>query len=250
MGIFIKNDNQIAIMRHASRICANTHEELARHVKPGISTGELNKIAHDYILSQGAKPTFLGYRGFPAAACISVNDEVIHGIPGIRKLKSGDIVSVDIGVKYNNFHGDAARTHAVGTISDIHRRLIETAKKSFFEGIKYAKAGFPLHDISAAVGDYVESQGFSVVEDWCGHGIGRQLHEDPQVPHKRQDKRGPRLSRGMTLCIEPMINTGSGETITRNDTWTVVTRDGGFSAHYENTILITDGEPDVLTICG
>jgi len=249
MGIFIKNDDQIAVMRHASRICAKAHDELAKHVRPGITTGELNKIAHEYILSQGAKPTFLGYRGFPAAACVSVNDEVIHGIPGIRRLKDGDIVSVDIGVRYKNFHGDAARTHSVGIVTDEHHRLIETAEKAFFAGIEYARAGARLHEISAAVGDYVGAQGFSVVEEWCGHGIGRQLHEDPQIPHTRQEKRGPRLGRGMTLCIEPMINTGSGETITRNDTWTVVTKDGGFSAHYENTILITDGDPDVLTIC-
>lgn len=250
MGIFIKNDDQIAIMRQASRICANTHEKLARYVRPGVTTGELNKIAHDYILSQDAIPTFLGYRGFPAATCISVNDEVIHGIPGIRKLKNGDIVSVDIGVRYKNFHGDAARTHAVGTISDKHRRLIDTAETSFFKCLKYAKAGQRLHDLSAVIDDYISSQGFGIVEEWCGHGIGRQLHEDPQIPNTKQEKRGPRLSRGMTLAIEPMINTGSGETITQNDTWTVVTRDGGFSAHYENTILITDGEPDVLTICG
>jgi len=248
MGIFIKNNDQIAIMRHASRICANTHELLASHIKPGITTGELDKIAHDYIISQGAKPSFLGYNGYPATTCTSVNNEVIHGIPGIRRLKNGDIVSIDIGVCYKHFHGDAARTHPVGEINETHQKLIDTAEKAFFEGMKHAKAGFWLHDISAAIGDYVEAQGFSVVEEWCGHGIGRQLHEAPQIPHTRQKTRGPRLSRGMTLAIEPMINTGSGNTVTLDDTWTVVTKDGGYSAHYENTIVITDGEPEVLTL--
>jgi len=248
MGIFVKNDDQIAIMRHASRICAKTHELLASHIKQGITTGELDQIAYDYIISQDAKPSFLGYNGYPATICTSVNNEVIHGIPGIRRLKNGDIVSIDIGVCYKHFHGDAARTHPVGEISENHRKLIDTAEKAFFEGIKYAKAGLRLHDISAAIGDCVESNGFSVVEEWCGHGIGRQLHEGPQIPHTRQKTRGPRLGRGMTLAIEPMINTGLGKTVTCDDTWTVITKDGGFSAHYENTVLITDGEPDVLTL--
>jgi len=250
MGIFIKNDDQIAIMRHASRICADTHELLASHIKPGITTAELDKIAHDYILSQDAKPSFLGYRGYPATACISINNEVIHGIPGIRRLKNGDIVSIDIGVRYKHFHGDAARTHPVGEISEEHRKLIDAAERAFFEGMEYAKAGLKLHDISAAIGDYVIAQGFSIVEEWSGHGIGRQLHEDPQIPNSRQQNRGPRLSCGMTLAIEPMINIGYGGTITLDDTWTVVTKDGKFSAHYENTILITDGEPDILTLRG
>jgi methionyl aminopeptidase len=248
MGIFIKNDEQIAIMRQASSICAKTHKLLASHIKPGITTGELDKIAYEYILSQNAVPSFLGYRGYPASTCISVNSEVIHGIPGIRRLKNGDIASIDIGVYYKHFHGDAARTHAVGEISEAHRKLIETAEAAFFEGMKYAKAGLSLHNLSAAIGDYVIANGFSVVEEWCGHGIGRQLHEDPQIPHTRQEKRGPKLIRGMTLAIEPMINTGSGNTVTLDDTWTVVTKDGGYSAHYENTVLITDCEPDILTL--
>jgi methionyl aminopeptidase len=248
MGIFIKNDEQTALMRRASHIVRETHELLARHIKPGVTTGELDKIAHDYIVSQDATPSFLGYRGYPASTCISINNEVIHGIPGIRRLKSGDIVSIDVGACYQRFHGDAARTHPVGEVNDTHQRLIDTAQKSFFEGIKYAKAGHRLHEISAAIGDYVKAQGFSVVEEWCGHGIGRQLHEDPQIPHTRQDTRGPALRPGMTLAIEPMINTGVGETVTLDDTWTVITKDGGYSAHYENTVLITDGEPDVLTL--
>jgi len=250
MGIFIKNKDQIAIMRHASHICADVHDLLASYIKPGVTTTELDKIAHEYIIGQDATPTFLGYRGFPSSICVSINNEVIHGIPGIRKLKNGDIVSIDIGVCYKRFHGDAARTHAVGEISETHRKLINTAEAAFFESVKHVKAGYYLHDLSAAIEDYVDSQGFKVVEEWCGHGIGRQLHEEPQIPHTRQDRRGPRLARGMTLAIEPMINITSGETITLEDTWTVVTKDGKFSAHYENTVLVTDGEADILTLRG
>ncbi|MCL2405098.1 MAG: type I methionyl aminopeptidase [Defluviitaleaceae bacterium] len=248
MGIFIKNDSQVALMRTASHICAKTHELLASYIKPGITTIELNKIAEDYIRGQGATPTFLGYRGFPAAICTSINEQVIHGIPGLTRLKSGDIVSVDIGVCFKRFHGDAARTHAVGVISPEHKRLMDVTQESFFEGIRYAKQGHHLHEISAAIDDYVTSRGFSVVREWCGHGIGRQLHEDPQIPHYRQKNRGPRLSRGMTLAIEPMINLGGHELLMLDDTWTVVTQDGKYSAHYENTILITTGEPEVLTL--
>jgi len=248
MAIIVKNDSQIALMRHAGRICAKTHELMAKHIKPGVATAELDKIAHEYILSQDAKPTFLGYNGYPAATCISINNEVIHGIPGMRKLKSGDIVSIDIGVTYKFFHGDAARTHACGEISPEHQKLIDVTERSFFMGMQYAKAGMFLHDISAAIGDYAISHGFGVVESWCGHGIGRRLHEDPQIPNSRQAKRGPKLSPGMTLAIEPMINTGAGETVVLDDNWTVVTKDGGYSAHYENTIVITDGEPEILTI--
>jgi len=248
MGIFIKNDSQVALMRTASQICARTHELLASHVKPGTTTGDLSRIAEEYIRGQGATPTFLGYRGFPAAICTSVNEQVIHGIPGLTRLKSGDIVSIDIGVCYKRFHGDAARTHAVGTISPQHQRLIDVTRESFFEGARYAKHGGHLHEISAAIGDYAASHGFSVVQEWCGHGIGRQLHEDPQIPHYRQENRGPRLSKGMTLAIEPMVNLGSHELSMLDDTWTVVTQDGKYSAHYENTILITTGEPDILTL--
>jgi len=250
MGIFIKNEDQIAMMRRASHICADVHDLLASYIKPGITTDELDKIAYEYIIGQDATPSFLGYRGFPSSICVSINNEVIHGIPGIRKLKNGDIVSIDIGVCYKRFHGDAARTHAVGEVSETHRKLIDTAETAFFESIKHAKAGCYLHTLSAAIEDHVDSQGFKVVEEWCGHGIGRQLHEEPQIPHTRQDRRGPRLAHGMTLAIEPMINITSGETITLEDTWTVVTKDGKFSAHYENTVLVTDGEPDILTLRG
>jgi len=248
MGIFIKNDEQISHMRRASRICAKTHELLAQSIRPGVTTFELNSIAEDYIRSQDATPSFLGYRGFPASVCTSVNDEVIHGVPGLRRLKKGDIVSIDIGVCYKRFHGDAARTHAVGKVSEIHQKLIEVTEQSFFEAAKMAKTTNRLHDISNAIDDYVSSFGFGIVKEWCGHGIGRQVHEDPQIPHTRQQKRGPRLARGMTLAIEPMVNAGTYEINTQNDTWTVVTQDGKYSAHYENTILITDGEPEILTL--
>jgi len=248
MGIFIKNDSQVALMRTASQICKRTHELLASYIKPGQTTDELNKIAEEYIRGQGATPTFLGYRGFPKAICTSVNEQVIHGIPGMMRLKSGDIVSIDIGVCYKRFHGDAARTHAVGDVTPEHRRLIDATRESFFEGIRYARHGHHLHEVSAAIGDYVASQGFFVVQEWCGHGIGRQLHEDPQIPHYRQENRGPRLAKGMTLAIEPMVNLGGHELSMLDDTWTVVTQDGKYSAHYEDTILITTGEPDILTL--
>lgn len=248
MGIFIKNDEQISIMRKAGRICRDVHDLLATHIKPGITTGELNEIAEDYIRSRGAVPSFLGYRGFPAAICTSVNEQVIHGVPGLRKLKNGDIVSIDIGVCVKRFHGDAARTHAVGSVSEKHRKLMEVTKQSFFEAMKYARHGIHLHEMGAAIEEYVVANGFSVVTDWCGHGIGRTIHEDPSIPHTAQKTRGPRLAKNMTIAIEPMINVGTHELNINEDTWTVVTKDSKFSAHYENTLLITDGEPDILTL--
>ena len=248
MGIFIKNNDQISLMRQASKICCKAHELIAAGVRPGVTTLELCRIAEEYIRGMGATPTFLGYRGFPAAICTSVNNEVIHGVPGSRKLRAGDVISVDIGVCYKRFHGDAARTYAVGKVSEVHRKLIDVASGSFFAGMEYAKTTSRLHEISAAIEDYIESFGFSVVREWCGHGIGRQLHEDPQIPHTRQDKRGPKLGIGMTLAIEPMVNAGTHEINTLKDTWTVVTQDGEYSAHYENTVLITDGEPEILTL--
>jgi len=248
MGIFIKNESQIALMRTASQICARTHELLAKYVKPGITTEELSKIAEEFIRGQDAKPTFLGYRGFPGAICTSINDHVIHGIPGLTRLKNGDIISIDIGVSYKRFHGDAARTHPVGMITPEHQRLIDVARDCFFESMRYARQGCYLHEISTSIDDYVTNQGFSVVQEWCGHGIGRQLHEDPQIPNTRQENRGPRLVKGMTLAIEPMINVGSHELNILDDTWTVVTRDGKYSAHYENTILITTADPEILTL--
>jgi len=235
-------------MRTAGKIAARTHELLSKHVKPGITTGELDMIAREFILSNNAKPSFLGYRGFPEAVCTSVNDEVIHGIPGLRKLLNGDIISIDLGVCFKRFHGDAARTFAVGKISEKHQQLLDVTERSFFEGMIFCTAENRLHDISNAIDDYVKPFGFGIVSEWCGHGIGRQVHEDPQIPHTRQKKRGPRLQRGMTLAIEPMINLGTSETNMSDDTWTVITRDGEYSAHYENTVLITDGQPEILTL--
>lgn len=248
MGVFIKNDSQISLMRTASKICARTHELLQKHIRPGVTTLELNAIAEDFIRSNDCKPSFLGYRGFPKAICTSVNDEVIHGVPGLRKLLSGDIISIDIGVCYKRFHGDAARTFAVGSISDTHQELINVTENAFFAGVKCCTEENRLHDISNAIDDYVKPFGFGIVSEWCGHGVGQQVHEDPQIPHTRQEKRGPRIRRGMTLAIEPMVNAGSEEIFMTDDTWTVITRDGEYSAHYENTVLITDGEPEILTL--
>ena len=248
MGIFIKNDEQIERMRVASRITAMTHELLEKYVNPGITTEELNNIAHDFILSSGGQPSFLGYRGFPASTCISVNDEVIHGIPGPRKLKSGDIVSIDVGVYINRFHSDAARTHAVGEVKPRHAKLIEITRKCFFVAMEYARQGLRLHDISGAVEDCAAANGFTVVREWCGHGIGRQMHEDPQIPNHQMKSRGPRLEKGMTFAVEPMVNEGRQDVNVLENNWTIVTKDGMFSAHYENTVLITDGEPEIMTI--
>jgi len=248
MGIFVKNDGQIDKMRAVSRIVRQTHELLESHVKPGVTTEELNGVAEDYIRSQGAEPSFLGYRGFPAATCISVNEEVIHGIPGLRRLKSGDIVSIDIGAYLNRFHSDAARTHGVGRVSDEHQRLMDVTRDSFFAGVRYARHGRHLNELSAAVEAFVLERGFTVVREWCGHGVGTQLHEDPQIPNYNAKKRGPKMAKGMTFAVEPMVNAGEAAIRVLDDNWTVVTKDGKYSAHYENTILITDGEPDILTL--
>jgi methionyl aminopeptidase len=200
-----------------------------------------------FIRQQGAVPSFLNYNGFPASACISINDEVIHGIPGDRVLQDGDIVSVDVGAYVDGFHGDCAATFACGTISPEAQRLIDVTRQSFFEGIRFAKEGYRLYDISAAIQEYVESNGFSIVREFVGHGIGAHLHEDPAVPNYGRKGRGPRLLRGMTLAIEPMVNAGKADIWQLSDGWTVKTQDGKYAAHYENTILITDGEPEILT---
>jgi methionyl aminopeptidase len=248
MGIFVKNDSQIAKMRAAGKIVAKAHELLEAHIRPGITTGELDKIAEDYILSQNAIPSFKGYREYPAATCLSINNEVIHGIPGLRRLKNGDIISIDIGVELDRFHGDAARTHPVGEVTPRHKQLIEVTRQSFFEAIKYARHGNHLNEVSSAVEAYVAPFGYTVVREWCGHGIGSKLHEDPQIPNYRAKKRGPKLAKGMTLAIEPMVNVGKADIRIMDDEFTVVTADGKYSAHYENTILITHGEPEILTL--
>lgn len=247
--VTIKSHREIELMRKAGKLLAQTHEEMAKAIKPGMSTWEVNKIGEDIIRSFGCIPSFLNYNGFPASICVSVNDEVVHGIPSKKRIiKDGDIVSLDAGLIYEGYHSDAARTVLVGNVSEEARLLVERTKQSFFEGIKYAKAGNHLHDISNAIGDYCESFGYGVVRDLVGHGIGTNLHEDPQIPNFRQRRRGIKLQAGMTLAIEPMVNAGTYDVYWQDDDWTVVTGDGSLSAHYENTILITDGEPEILTI--
>lgn len=249
MAITIKKEKHIESMKIACKINAQALELLEQFIKPGISTKELDKIAFDFLKSKGAIPSFKGYGGFPASICASINNQLIHGIPSDITLKDGDIISIDIGTYINGFHGDAARTFPVGNVSDEALKLIEVTKQCFFEGIKYAKAGNYLYDISEAIQNYVESNGFYIVTDYVGHGIGKNLHEDPEVPNfKPFGKKGPRLVQGMTLAIEPMVNVGTKDIKVLDDGWTVVTRDGSLSAHYENTILITDDEPEILTL--
>ena len=235
-------------MRKACKITAAARALAGEMVRPGITTRQIDKAVHDFIVSQGAKPSFLNYGGFPASACVSVNDVVIHGIPGNRVIKEGDIVSVDVGAYYKGFHGDCAATFACGKITPTARKLIEVTKQSFFEGLKFARQGYRISDIGHAVQTYVESNGFSVVRSFIGHGVGAQLHEEPEVPNFGRPGRGPRLIRGMTIAIEPMVNEGAYDVEVLADRWTTVTCDGSLSAHYENTVLITDGEPEILTV--
>ena len=235
-------------MRRACKITAAARALAGEMVRPGVSTKAIDQAVHDYIVSQGAKPSFLNYNGFPASACISVNDTVIHGIPDGYILKDGDIVSVDVGAFYKGFHGDCAATFACGAISTEAQKLIDVTKQSFVEGIKLATKGRRVQDISHAIQTYVESNGFSIVRSFVGHGIGRKLHEEPEVPNFGNPGRGPRLLPGMTLAIEPMVNVGTYEVRVLKDGWTVKTADGKLSAHYENTVLITDGEPEILTV--
>ncbi len=246
--ISIKNEHELQRMRQACKITAAARALAGEMVKPGVTTKQIDKAVHDYIVSQGAKPSFLGYGGFPGSACVSVNDVVIHGIPGGYVLKEGDIVSVDVGAYYLGFHGDCAATFACGTISDEAQRLIDVTRESFFEGLKYVKRGNRVSDISHAVQKHVESNGFSVVRSFVGHGVGAQLHEEPEVPNYGAPGRGPRLLPGMTIAIEPMVCAGTHEVRVLRDHWTTVTADGKLAAHYENTVLITDGEPEILTV--
>ena len=246
--ITIKNEREIASMRQACRITAAARELAGSLVKPGVSTKAIDRAVHDFIVSQGAKPSFLKLYGFPASACISVNEVVIHGIPGGYILREGDIVSVDVGAFYQGFHGDCAATFACGAISTEAQRLIDVTKQSFFEGIRFATKGNRVQDISHAVQTYVESNGFSVVRSFVVHGVGRQLHEEPEVPNFGAPGRGPRLLPGMTIAVEPMVCQGTYEVKVLKDNWTTVTADGRLAAHYENTVLITDGEPEILTV--
>jgi len=245
----IKNEREVSAMRKAGKITAAARALAGEMVKPGVSTLEIDKAVHDFIVSHGATPSFLNYSGYPASACISVNNTVIHGIPSAGMiLKEGDIVSVDVGAYIGGFHGDCAATFACGQISDEAQKLIDVTKQSFFEGIKFARQGYRVSDIGNAVQTYVESNGFSVVRDFVGHGVGEHLHEEPSVPNYCKPSRGPRLSNGMVIAIEPMVNAGTYEVKVLRDGWTTVTVDGKLSAHYENTVLITDGEPEILTV--
>ena len=246
--IAIKNERELSIMRQACKITAAARALAGEMVRPGVSTKQLDTAVYDFIVAQGAKPSFLNYHSFPASTCISVNNTVIHGIPGGYILKEGDIVSIDVGALYKGFHGDCAATFPCGVVSTEAQRLIDVTKQSFYEGIRFATRGHRVSDISHAIQTYVESNGFSVVRSFVGHGVGAQLHEEPEVPNFGPAGRGPRLIPGMTLAIEPMVNEGVYDVQVLKDGWTTVTADGKLSAHYENTVLITDGEPEILTV--
>ena len=245
--ITLKSPHEIELMRRAGKITAAARAVARDMVKPGVTTAQIDKAVFQFIKEQGAIPSFLHYNGYPASVCVSVNDEIIHGIPGKRVLQEGDIVSVDVGAFIGGFHGDCAGTYPCGQVSDEALRLIRVTQQSFFEGIKYAREGYRLSDISAAVQAYVEANGFSVVREYVGHGIGRQMHEAPEIPNYGKPGHGPRLLRGMTIAVEPMVNAGTAAIRQMPDGWTVRTADGKNAAHYENTVLITAGEPELLT---
>lgn len=249
MPIVIKSDRDIELMRQAGKITAGARSLARQMIQPGVTTKEINKEVFNFIRKSGATPAFLGYNGYPASICISVNDQVIHGIPGSRRLKDGDIVSVDVGATWKGFVGDCAGTYPCGKCSDEALRLIAVTRQSFFEALKYARQGYRVCDISAAVQNHAEANGYSVVRDFVGHGVGSKMHEEPEVPNFVRGRGGsPRLVKGMTIAIEPMVNAGGWEVKILPDGWTVLTADGSLSAHYENTILITDGEPEILTM--
>ena len=246
--ITLKSRHEIELMRQAGKITAAARALAGAMVAPGVTTREIDRAVYRYIKSQGAEPSFLNYQGYPASVCISVNDEVIHGIPGSRVLREGDIVSVDVGAYKDGYHGDCAATYPCGQISAEAQRLIEVTRQSFFEGLRYAREGYRLPDLSGAIQRYVESNGFSVVRDYVGHGIGTEMHEAPEIPNYVDPRMGrPRFLRGMTIAVEPMVNAGTHRVRVMKDGWTVKTADGKLSAHYENSILITDGEPELLT---
>ena len=247
MPIVIKSPRDIELMRIACRITAGARTIARQGIRDGITTHELDREIRRYIVKNGAVPTFFNYAGFPGNACISINDEVIHGIPGARVIRGGDIVSVDVGARIHGFTGDCAGTYACGEVSEEAKKLMAVTRQSFFEGIKFARPGYRISDIGHAVQEYVESYGFSVVRSYVGHGVGAELHEEPEVPNFGEPGRGPRLVKGMTLAVEPMVNAGTYDIRVLDNDWTVVTADGALSAHYENTILITDGEPEILT---
>ena len=249
MSVTIKSLREIELMREAGKLLGKAHDELGKAIRPGMSTKEVDRIGEEIIRSYGCIPSFLNYNGFPASICVSVNEEVVHGIPSKhRMLQDGDIVSLDAGLIYKGYHSDAARTVAVGEISDDAKKLIEVTKQCFFEGIKFAKEGNHLNDISTAIGEYARSFGYGVVEELVGHGIGTELHEDPQIPNFPMKRKGIKLQAGMTLAIEPMINMGTCKVEWLDDGWTVVSKDRSLSAHYENTILITKDGCEILSL--
>ncbi len=245
--IICKTPREIEIMREAGRIVALTHQELKQHITPGITTKELDQIAEKTIQKYGATPSFKGYNGFPGSICASVNEELVHGIPGKRKLKEGDIISIDIGAKYNGYHGDCAWTYPVGNISESVQKLLDVTEKSLYLGLEQVKPGERLSNISHAVQTHAEENGFSIVREYVGHGIGQDLHEDPQIPHYGPPNRGPRLKPGMVICVEPMVNQGRRYVKTLSDDWTVVTVDGKWCAHFEHTIALTEAGYEILT---
>lgn len=249
MAVTVKNAEQLQLMREAGKILAKVHEQLGKELKPGMSTYEIDRIGEELIRGYGCEPSFKNYCGYPASVCVSIDEEVVHGIPSKEKfIREGDIVSLDIGVLRKGYHSDAARTYGIGEVSEEARLLMERTRQSFFEGMKYATAGRHLHEISRAIGTYAKSFGYGVVRDLCGHGIGASMHEDPMVPNYRKLTRGIRLVPGMTIAVEPMINLGTHKVLLLDDEWTVVTADMSWSAHYENTIIITEGEPEILTL--
>lgn len=251
MPITIKSSREIELMSEAGRILEIVHNELARALRPGMSTWDIDRLGEEVIRSYDCIPSFLDYNGYPASICVSVNEEVVHGIPSKKRiLREGDIVSLDAGVIYKGYHSDAARTYGIGRITEEAQKLMDVTRECFFQGIKYAKEGNYLFDISAAIGRYAEKHGCGVVRDLCGHGIGTNLHEAPEIPNYEMKRKGVKLKAGMTLAIEPMINAGSWEVDWLDDDWTVVTRDRSLSAHYENTVLITEGDPKLLTLNG
>ena len=249
MSVTIKTEHEIELMRQAGRLLEKVHNDLAGYIKPGISTRQLDKIGEEMIRSLGCVPNFLNYNGFPGSFCSSLNDEVVHGIPSDKKIiHEGDLVKIDAGLIYRGYHSDAARTYAVGEVSEEAKQLVRVTRECFFEGLKFARAGNHLHDISKAIGAHAAKYRYGIVRDLVGHGIGTHLHEDPQIPNFPQKRRGIRLLPGMTLAVEPMINLGRADVAWLDDDWTVVTMDGSLSAHYENTILITEGDPEILTL--
>ena len=249
MPITVKSSREIELMTEAGRILEIVHKELEKALHPGMTTKAIDRLGEEIIRSYGCIPSFLDYNGYPASICVSVNDEVVHGIPSEHRIiREGDIVSLDAGVIYKGYHSDAARTHCVGEVSKEAQDLVRVTRECFFEGIKYAKEGNHLFDISEAIGRYAEERGYGVVRDLCGHGIGTALHEAPEIPNYEMKRKGVLLKAGMTLAIEPMINIGGWEVDWMDDDWTVVTRDHSLSAHYENTVLITENEPKLLSL--